>query len=126
MNNKLNKIIIATGGTGGHVFPAYSLAKHLIEKGTYVQLISDKRGMRYLQDFSDLNVIQIASSTLSRKNIFKFFGSALIIFYSIFRSVILLSFNRIDLVFGMGGYSSLPICFSTKILNIPFVIYENN
>ena len=32
MNNKLNKIIIATGGTGGHVFPAYSLAKHFIKK----------------------------------------------------------------------------------------------
>ena len=28
MNNNLSKIIIATGGTGGHVFPAYSLAKH--------------------------------------------------------------------------------------------------
>ena len=32
MNNKFKKIIIATGGTGGHVFPAYSLAKHFIEK----------------------------------------------------------------------------------------------
>jgi UDP-N-acetylglucosamine:LPS N-acetylglucosamine transferase len=32
MNSKLSKIIIATGGTGGHVFPAYSLAKHFIDK----------------------------------------------------------------------------------------------
>ena len=32
MNNKIKKIIIATGGTGGHVFPAYSLAKHFNEK----------------------------------------------------------------------------------------------
>ena len=32
MNKNLNKVLIATGGTGGHVFPAYSLAKHLVEK----------------------------------------------------------------------------------------------
>ena len=31
MNKKFNKIIIATGGTGGHVFPAYSLVNILLE-----------------------------------------------------------------------------------------------
>ena len=32
MSDKINKVLIATGGTGGHVFPAYGLAKHLKEK----------------------------------------------------------------------------------------------
>jgi len=46
MSNKLKKIIIATGGTGGHVFPAYSLAKHFIDsKKINVEIISDKRGL---------------------------------------------------------------------------------
>ena len=49
MNNKIKKIIIATGGTGGHVFPAYSLAKHFIDKKIDVKIISDKRGLRYLK-----------------------------------------------------------------------------
>ena len=61
MNSKLNKIIIATGGTGGHVFPAYSLAKHFIDKKINVKLISDKRGMRYLKDYDNLNIIKIES-----------------------------------------------------------------
>ena len=126
MNSKLKNIIIATGGTGGHIFPACSLAKHLIDKKINVKLISDKRGMRYLKEYPNLNIIQITSSTISKKNFFKFCISSLIILYSIFRSIILLSFNRVNLVFGMGGYSSFPICIAAKILRVPFVIYENN
>ena len=126
MNNKLTNIIIATGGTGGHVFPAYSLAKHFIEKKVGVKLISDKRGMRYLKDYHDINITEITSSTISKKNLLKFFISIITIFYSFFRSFIFLLFNRPNLIFGMGGYSSLPICIAAKILKVPFIIYENN
>ena len=45
MNNKLNKVIIAAGGTGGHIFPGYSLAKHFNDQKINVELISDKRGL---------------------------------------------------------------------------------
>ncbi len=126
MNNKFKKIIIATGGTGGHVFPAYSLAKHFLDNKINVEIISDKRGLRYLQDYHDIKVIEITSSTIFKKNIFKLLFSTLIIFYSIFRSFIFLLANRPNLVFGMGGYSSFPVCIAAKILRIPFIIYENN
>tara|TARA_B100000965_G_scaffold350625_1_gene324641 strand:- start:355 stop:1458 length:1104 start_codon:yes stop_codon:yes gene_type:complete len=126
MNKKLKKIVIATGGTGGHVFPAYSLAKHFIEKKVSVEIISDKRGLRYLKDCYDVKITQIASSTIFKKSIFKLLYSTLIIFYSIIRSLIFLSINKPNLVFGMGGYSSFPVCIAATILRIPFIIYENN
>ena len=126
MNNKLKKIIIATGGTGGHVFPAYSLAKHFLDNKINVEIISDKRGLKYLQDYNDIKVIEITSSTIFKKNIFQLLFSILIIFYSICRSFIFLLANRPNLVFGMGGYSSFPVCIAAKILKIPFIIYENN
>ena len=126
MFNKLKKIIIATGGTGGHVFPAYSLAKHFIDKKINVQLITDRRGMRYLKGYSELDIVQIDSTPISKKNILRFLISILIILYSFFRSIIILSFNRVDVVFGMGGYSSFPVYIASKILGIPFIIYENN
>ena len=44
------KIIISGGGTGGHIFPAYSLARHLTENKINVELASDKRGLKYLKD----------------------------------------------------------------------------
>ena len=126
MNSNLKKIIIATGGTGGHVFPAYSLAKHFIDNRVNVEIISDKRGLRYLKDYHDVKVVEITSSTIFKKNIFQLLSSILIIVYSIFRSLIFLLMNKPNLVFGMGGYSSFPVCIAAKILRIPFIIYENN
>jgi len=43
------KILIATGGTGGHIFPALSLAKNLIKKNYDIILTTDKRGLKYLE-----------------------------------------------------------------------------
>ena len=48
MNSNSNKIIIATGGTGGHIFPAYSLAIFLTKDNHSVEIITDKRGLKYL------------------------------------------------------------------------------
>ncbi len=126
MNNKFIKIIIATGGTGGHIFPAYSLAKHLSDNSIDVKITSDKRGLKYLQNYQSLKVIKISSTTIFKKNIFQLLFSILVIFFSILRSFIFLSINRPNLVFGMGGYSSFPVCIAAKILKIPFIIYENN
>ncbi|MDA8771300.1 UDP-N-acetylglucosamine--N-acetylmuramyl-(pentapeptide) pyrophosphoryl-undecaprenol N-acetylglucosamine transferase [Candidatus Pelagibacter bacterium] len=123
---KKNKILIATGGTGGHVFPAYSLAKYLINNNYKVKLTTDYRGLRYLKNCENLDLIKIPSSPLIKKNILKLILSLFIIFFSILRSLILLSFNRPSIVFGMGGYSSFPVCIASAILKIKFVIYENN
>ena len=120
------KILIATGGTGGHVFPAYSLAQYLTNKNFYVQLTTDKRGAKYLKEHKNLNLIELPSSPLVKKNLFKLILSIFIIFFSILRSFIFLLFNRPSVVFGMGGYSSFPICIAASILRIKFVIYENN
>ncbi len=126
MNKAVNKITIATGGTGGHVFPAHSLAKHFIEKNINVEIISDKRGLRFLQKFKDIKITKIYTTTIFKKNILSSILSIFIIFFSIFKSLLLLLKDRPNLVFGMGGYSSFPICAAAKILRIPFIIYENN
>ena len=120
------KVLIATGGTGGHVFPAYSLAKYLTNKNFHVQLTIDKRGAKYLKDHKGLNLIEIPSSPLIKQNFIKFIVSILNIFFSIIKSFIFLLFNRPSIVFGMGGYSSFPICIAASILRIKFIIYENN
>ena len=66
----INKnILIATGGTGGHIFPAYSLANYLINKNFKVQMTSDKRGLKYLKDYKNLNLIEIPSSPLLKKTV---------------------------------------------------------
>ena len=54
------------------------------------------------------------------------FSSAFLIFFSIINSIFYLTLNRPHIIFGMGGYASLPICIAASILKIKFVIYENN
>ena len=53
---KKNKILIATGGTGGHVFPAYSLVNFLVKKNYDVELTTDIRGFYYLKYYKNLNL----------------------------------------------------------------------
>ena len=120
------KILIATGGTGGHIFPAYSLANYLINKDYSVKISSDKRGLKYLKSQKKISYVEIISSPIKRKNIFKFLFSIIINIYSILRSIVFLIFNRPAIILGMGGYSSFPICIAAKILQIKFAIYENN
>jgi len=120
------KILIATGGTGGHVFPAYSLANYLVKKNFDVKLTIDERGSKYLKDYKNLSLTKIPSSPLIKKNLFKLIFSASIIIFSIIKSLAFLLSNRPSIIFGMGGYSSFPICFAASILRVKFVIYENN
>ncbi len=127
MKNNHKKIIIATGGTGGHVFPAYNLAKHFINSNQAdVEIISDLRGLKYLKNYNDIKFIEIISSTIFKKNIFKIVISMLIIFYSVLKSLLILFIKKPIIVFGMGGYSSFPVCVAATILRKPFIIYENN
>ena len=123
---KKTKILIATGGTGGHVFPAYSLANHFASNNYDVELITDHRGYNFLKNYKNLKISKIISSPLIKKNILKIFISIFKILYSIFRSLIYLIMNRPKIIFGMGGYSSFPICIAATILKIKFIIYENN
>ena len=111
------KILIATGGTGGHIFPAYSLANYLINKNFSVKLTTDKRGLKYLKDYKNLNLKKIPSSPLIKSNVLKLLLSVSIIVYSILKSLLFLLFNRPSIIIGMGGYSSFPICFAQKSPN---------
>ena len=121
-----NKIIIATGGTGGHVFPAYSLAKNFIKNDYIVEIITDERGLKYLDKHKDIKFTLNNSTSIFKKKIINSFLSIFVIFFSYIRSLLILYRAKPMLVFGMGGYASFPVCIAARTLNIPFIIYENN
>ncbi len=125
MNKKI-ETIIAVGGTGGHVIPGYNLAKHLNGKNFNINIVSDKRGCKFINKQNIFKVFILPSSPINTKNVLTFFISSIIILYSIFRSIFFLILNRPKIIFGMGGYASFPICIAASILKIKFLIYENN
>ena len=123
-----NKIIISTGGTGGHIFPAYSLAKNFIKNHYSVDIITDKRGLKYLDNNNNKSIKLIinSSATIFKKNIINLFLSVFIIFFSYIKSLVILYRAKPIVVFGMGGHASFPVCIAARTLKIPFIIYENN
>ena len=126
MKNFKKKILIATGGTGGHVFPAYALLQFLKKKGHLVDIVTDKRGFRFLKNYTEINIKVINSATIFKKNPIIILISVLKIFFAFLHSILHIYKSKPSLVFGMGGYSSFPVCIAAKILKIPFIIYENN
>jgi len=123
---KNNKIIIATGGTGGHIFPAYSLAKNFTKKDYLVEIITDKRGLKYLGKNNDIKLILNNSATIFKKSIINLFLSIFVILFSYMKSLVILYRAKPMVVFGMGGHASFPVCIAAKTLSIPFIVYENN
>ena len=123
---KDNKILIATGGTGGHVFPAYSLAKNLIKNNYKVEIVTDHRGLKFLEKYKNLKLIINNSTTIFKKRFISMVWSVFIVIFSYFKSLLILYKAKPLLVFGMGGHASFPLCLAAKTLNIPFIIYESN
>jgi UDP-N-acetylglucosamine--N-acetylmuramyl-(pentapeptide) pyrophosphoryl-undecaprenol N-acetylglucosamine transferase len=120
------KIIFTAGGTGGHILPALNLMKHFFEKGYSVLLITDKRGKFFINNYSHFKSYVLTAGTTTNKKLFYKIYYFLVIFYSLIKSIIILKKEKADLVIGFGGYTSFPICFASKLFNIPLVIYENN
>ncbi len=121
--SKINKILIASGGTGGHVIPALSLFHFLKDKNYDVKLSTDVKGMKYINSINTEKIKIIDTSTIVK---FKRLRSLLKITLAIIKSFVFLIKEKPALIIGMGGYSSFPISFSAVLLKIPIIIYENN
>ena len=60
-------LLIAAGGTGGHMFPAQALAEAMIARGWRVKLTTDARGARYAGGFpAEVEIVEVASATFAR------------------------------------------------------------
>ena len=70
-------ILLCAGGTGGHLFPAQSLARELVANGWDVHLATDDRAERFLAEFPASETHIIKSATIGGRNPFKMLKAAL-------------------------------------------------
>ncbi|MDC0442325.1 UDP-N-acetylglucosamine--N-acetylmuramyl-(pentapeptide) pyrophosphoryl-undecaprenol N-acetylglucosamine transferase [Candidatus Pelagibacter sp.] len=117
-----SKILISTGGSGGHVIPAITMHDHL--KENYDILISsDVRGLKYL-DGKFYKTLIIDTPKLN--NFILLPLSILKVIFLILKSLILLKKEEIQILISTGGYMSLPLCIAARILNIKIYLLEPN
>ena len=84
------RIIIATGGTGGHIFPAIGLANYLAKVGFDPNLTTDKRGLKFINKRFVKNAKIINSSSLNKNKIISIFKIEIILF--LFKDELLITF----------------------------------
>ena len=117
----MKKVIFATGGTGGHIYPALSIAEKLREKNVEVLFIGTKHRMekdiipRENFKFIGLDVLPIKSIT----SIYK-------IIVSIFKAIGVLRREKPTEIIGFGNYITIPVLTAAILLRIPYYLQEQN
>jgi len=118
----VKKILITTGGTGGHVIPAKIIEEHL-KNNFEIYYSTDLRGLKYLS--SDINKTVIIDTPKLDLNFYLPFRLIKLI-YLILRSILFLKKEKIEKVISTGGYMSIPIIIGAKILGLTILLLEPN
>ena len=119
-------VLLAAGGTGGHLFPAEALASALARLGVRVVLATDGRVGEIAKSFPAERVIEIRSATPSGRSIFKQALAALRLGSGVLAALSAIRSLRPDCVVGFGGYPSVPPVFAASTLGVPRIIHEQN
>ncbi|KIN61497.1 UDP-N-acetylglucosamine-N-acetylmuramyl-(pentapeptide) pyrophosphoryl-undecaprenol N-acetylglucosamine transferase [Sulfitobacter noctilucae] len=120
-------LIIAAGGTGGHMFPAQALAEVMLQRGWRVRLSTDARGARYTGSFPDaVEIVEVNSATFARGGLLAKAMVAPRIAMGTLGAIWRMLRDKPSVVVGFGGYPSIPALGAATLLRIPRMIHEQN
>jgi len=119
-------VLLAAGGTGGHLFPAEALAEALARRGVTVDLATDERAERYGKRFPARQIHVIPSDTLRARNVVALARTGAIMSLALLRAWVLLGRIKPAVVVGFGGYPTVAPVLAATLRRIPSVIHEQN
>jgi UDP-N-acetylglucosamine--N-acetylmuramyl-(pentapeptide) pyrophosphoryl-undecaprenol N-acetylglucosamine transferase len=119
-------ILLAAGGTGGHLFPAAALAQELKRRGYEVELVTDERAEKYGTEFPARATHRIPSATFASRSPIDMAKTFARLFNGYLKARNLLSGIEPLAVIGFGGYPTIPPIMAARSLGIPTAIHEQN
>lgn len=119
-------IVLAAGGTGGHVFPAEAVAQELLAQNYRLALITDQRGERYGGTLSLIDKHFIRAGALAGNGLFGKAKSAIELLIGTVQAYRTLKRLKPSVVVGFGGYAAAPTVAAAIMAHIPTVIHEQN
>ncbi|MDD3030396.1 MAG: undecaprenyldiphospho-muramoylpentapeptide beta-N-acetylglucosaminyltransferase [Alphaproteobacteria bacterium] len=117
-------VVLAAGGTGGHIFPAEALARELLGRGYKVALITDRRGSVFGSDLL-VPIYRIRARALTG-GVWGKIRSVIEMGVGFLQARWHLSQLRPMVVVGFGGYPSVPTLYAASQLKIPIILHEQN
>jgi len=119
-------ILLAAGGTGGHLFPAEALANELARRGVAVELVTDDRALKYGQQFPARAIHAITSATPTGGNILSKAGAIAKLAIGAWQARKLIKRLKPACVVGFGGYPTAPPLVAASLLGAPAILHEQN
>jgi len=119
-------ILLAAGGTGGHLFPAEALAHELNGRGWSVHLATDDRVGRFTGNFPASSIHIVRSATVGSKNPLALARAAWAIWRGVRQAAAVIARIRPEAVVGFGGYPTLPPVYAATRRHVPTLIHEQN
>ncbi len=120
-------LVIAAGGTGGHMFPAQALAEEMLARGWRVKLSTDVRGARYAGGFPDAVTREVVKSATTARGGLR---ARLMVLPRIaagsFKAWRSFRADRPTVVVGFGGYPAIPAMAAAWLLRLPRMVHEQN
>ncbi len=121
---RVTRVLVAAGGTGGHLFPAEALAAVLNNRGVTVELATDHRAEQYSGSFPAVHVIP--SATIRGRDPISLAKTATVLGYGVVKAWLKLPSIKPAIVVGFGGYPSIPTVLAASLRGIPTLIHEQN
>lgn len=119
-------VVVAAGGTGGHLFPAEALSAALAKRCVAVDLATDERAALYGKDFPARQVHIIPSATVRGRDPVSLMHTAYRLGAGTWRGFMLLGQLKPAAVIGFGGYPTVPPVLAAAWRHIPTLIHEQN
>lgn len=120
-------LVIAAGGTGGHMFPAQALAEKMLAAGWRVKLSTDERGARFAGGFSEAVEVEVVdSATFARGGLIGKLKAPFHLLRGVWAACVRMLRDKPSVVAGFGGYPAFPAMAAAWILRRPRMLHEQN